>query len=49
MLSRTADHLYWMSCYTERAGEAHPSSLIHHYIAYRAVIRAKALRYLLQP
>jgi aminoglycoside phosphotransferase family enzyme/predicted kinase len=30
-----------MGWYTEFSGESHPSSLAHHYVAYRAHIRAK--------
>jgi predicted kinase len=31
----------FLSSYAEFSGESHPESLIHHYIAYRAHVRAK--------
>ncbi len=31
----------FMSLYAEFSGESHPDSLVHHYIAYRAHVRAK--------
>ncbi len=32
---------YFIDLYDEFAGEHHPSSLAHHYVAYRASVRAK--------
>ncbi len=32
---------YFIDTYDEFAGEHHPSSLAHHYVAYRASVRAK--------
>jgi aminoglycoside phosphotransferase family enzyme/predicted kinase len=32
---------YLMACYCEFSNEHHPSSLAHHYVAYRAHVRAK--------
>jgi aminoglycoside phosphotransferase family enzyme/predicted kinase len=32
---------YFMQSYTEFSNEHHPASLLHHYVAYRAHVRAK--------